>query len=198
MLRAIIDKILHPGKNVDNLQQSIRLYCDNPLCGRPIDSDPVFYSEPDGQIYHDLQCSGYAGAIPLLQTQEPYYLAIREITLPEAYKLYQAGEIAQSELEELAHAITLSCDNPQCDLPIEHGPVLYNPQDREIYHDIDCAILAGAHKSLATPISLQGRPGVPHSRRNTMVYITLLNAYKLHQAGQLVQFTAREGKPDSV
>jgi hypothetical protein len=46
--------------------------------------------------------------------------------------------------------IQLYCDNPQCGEVIQKGPVAYDRDMREIYHNGHCAVLANAHKVFAS------------------------------------------------
>lgn len=43
------------------------------------------------------------------------------------------------------------CDNPQCDREItSQDKIAYNNAEREIYHDSNCAMMAGAVKAFKT------------------------------------------------
>jgi hypothetical protein len=80
--------------------------------------------------------------------------------------------------------ITLHCDNPQCNSPIQESPIAYNRNNQEIYHPGECGVLANAHKALKSE-------GVVVA---SVEYITLDTAVKLFRQNKLTQTRGIEKK----
>ncbi len=84
--------------------------------------------------------------------------------------------------EKLDEDIKLSCDSPQCSLPIQKEPIAYNKEQKEIFHNGRCAQFASAHRALES---------------NKMIfvnlnYISLNKALKLFNRGKLNQSSKLE------
>jgi len=73
--------------------------------------------------------------------------------------------------------IILYCDNPQCKAPIEDGPVAYDDEHREIYHNGECGLLANVHRAHKSGSMVVGN----------VEYVDVIKAVKLFRKGKLNQ-----------
>lgn len=79
--------------------------------------------------------------------------------------------------QELDSKTKLICDNPQCRAIIEGAEVAYNAEQREVYHDGECAQFTNAHRAFNSGVM----------QISNVNYIGLNEALKLFRQGKLNQ-----------
>jgi hypothetical protein len=79
----------------------IKLYCDNPQCGKVIEDEKITYDEERGEIYHVGGCGIEATAIRSVRAGNIEIQNVDYISLEKALILLKQGKLKQSEkLEE--------------------------------------------------------------------------------------------------
>jgi len=79
----------------------MKLYCDNPQCGKVIEDEKITYDEERGEIYHVGECGIEANAIRSVRSENIEIQNVDYISLEKALILLKQGKLKQSEkLEE--------------------------------------------------------------------------------------------------
>lgn len=75
----------------------MKLYCDNPQCGKVIENEKIVYDEEHEEVYHVERCGIEATAYRSLKSGKCESQNVDYISLEKALILLKQGKLKQSE-----------------------------------------------------------------------------------------------------